>query len=421
MLDSHSRTFKALCLIISLWAAVLPTSALASEDEPVISYQNPDDWDNDGAVDSEDNCPFHANTDQVEADRDQGGDRRGDPCDNCPLLANADQADQDADGFGDLCDNDQDGDFHLDERDNCPSAANNDQLDADSDKEGDACDTDIDGDSAANDQDDCPFGEARGCFDDLDDDGVLDFPKIKGEPKDNCRAVPNPEQSNLDSDSLGDACDLDLDGDGVPNTWDNCPKLANADQADEDRDGTGDACDDLFCYAVNGDTKNCLSYAPGSELAVYLASASDLRTKQPVQLHLFANRKDARLSYEMTFLRTTWPDYGQASIENATGQTTDDASFEYHYAPGLEPIFEAREPGVYEITVIATVTQSDPAFPGEEGQSATSSALLEVTGKSYGDIAGCSCQQLGVLPGPPLLSYLMLALAAVLLAFCRRD
>ena len=35
----------------------------------------------------------------------------------------------------------------------------------------------------------------------------------------------------------------DLDGDGVVDTADNCPDLANADQSNIDRDGKGDACD----------------------------------------------------------------------------------------------------------------------------------------------------------------------------------
>ena len=39
------------------------------------------------------------------------------------------------------------------------------------------------------------------------------------------------------------AVDLDSDGDGVLNSTDNCPALANADQADLDADAVGDVCD----------------------------------------------------------------------------------------------------------------------------------------------------------------------------------
>jgi hypothetical protein len=36
----------------------------------------------------------------------------------------------------------------------------------------------------------------------------------------------------------------DDDKDGVPNFRDNCPTMANADQSDVDRDGIGSACDE---------------------------------------------------------------------------------------------------------------------------------------------------------------------------------
>src|SRR5918997_3959285 len=65
---------------------------------------------------------------------------------------------------------------------------------------------------------------------------------------DNCPAVPNQNQADLDSDGHGDACDSvddrDSDSDGKKNYEDNCPGTHNPDQVNTDgaNDG-GDACD----------------------------------------------------------------------------------------------------------------------------------------------------------------------------------
>uniref|UniRef100_A0AAY4BU61 Thrombospondin 1a n=1 Tax=Denticeps clupeoides TaxID=299321 RepID=A0AAY4BU61_9TELE len=56
--------------------------------------------------------------------------------------------------------------------------------------------------------------------------------------KDNCPNLPN-----SDNNGEGDACAVDIDGDGVLNENDNCPYVYNVDQRDTDRDGVGDHCD----------------------------------------------------------------------------------------------------------------------------------------------------------------------------------
>lgn len=94
-------------------------------------------------------------------------------------------------------------------------------------------------------------GDACDDEDDRDADGdqVANY-------RDNCPQVSNPNQSNVDEREerlnnqplLGDACDeednRDFDNDGVDNYRDNCLMVANRDQADSlDHDGIGDACD----------------------------------------------------------------------------------------------------------------------------------------------------------------------------------
>jgi hypothetical protein len=110
-------------------------------------------------------------------------------------------------------------------------------------------------------------------FNDPDRPDLADF-------SDNCPAVFNPNQFDKDNDGLGDLCDDDLDGDGIPNAedpcnWpdvpenpydpasplipsncqgdvdgdgitdeeDLCPTVFDQEQRDTDGDNLGDACD----------------------------------------------------------------------------------------------------------------------------------------------------------------------------------
>jgi len=61
---------------------------------------------------------------------------------------------------------------------------------------------------------------------------------------DNCPSNFNSDQSDVDGDGPGDACDPDADNDTLPNPIDNCDLVVNPVQEDFNADGEGDHCDD---------------------------------------------------------------------------------------------------------------------------------------------------------------------------------
>jgi len=218
------------------------------------------DYDQDGVLNGEDNCPDDANVNQEDLDNDGTGDA----CDNCPNDPN--KTEPSICGCG-TPDTDTDEDDTPDCNDNCPDDPNVGQEDFDGDGAGDVCDPcpldnpdDTDGDGVCDSDDLCLGDDATG---DTDNDGVCDSsdPCPFDNPDDtdgdglcdsddNCPNDPNVGQEDGDADGVGDVCDPcpldnpdDTDEDGICQSVDNCPNDPNVGQEDGDGDGVGDVCD----------------------------------------------------------------------------------------------------------------------------------------------------------------------------------
>ncbi len=181
-------------------------------DNPQIGDACDDDDDNDELKDGEDNCSRSPNPDQSNVD----GDARGDACDNCPDDSQQSFNDEDLDDVGTLCDNCPGTGFEYVHRLCSEHDADHDGWQADFDN----CPDDVNPD-----QSDINMNEmGDACDPDIDSDNITNL-------EDNCPYVYNPGQEDCyENDTRGDACEGDEDGDGVADYADACPRNPNCTQ-----------------------------------------------------------------------------------------------------------------------------------------------------------------------------------------------
>ena len=241
----------------NIYSIRLQTSdGIASYSEGINIYISDvnEDIDDDGILNTVDNCPTIANPDQKDTD----GDLIGDVCDTDDdndgyedsidtfPLDSSEWTDTDSDGIGDNADSDDDNDSWSDDKE---LECNNDPLDStdfpeDTDLDGIAncVDTDDDNDSYLDVDDLFPLDEKE--WADNDGDKIGDNADLNDD-NDECLDVDDdyPFDSLLcidtDGDGIGDKYELDKDNDGVWDYRDAFPLDPN-ESVDSDGDGIGD-------------------------------------------------------------------------------------------------------------------------------------------------------------------------------------
>ncbi|HEV8375607.1 MAG TPA: hypothetical protein VGR38_05155 [Candidatus Polarisedimenticolia bacterium] len=223
-----------------------------------------------------------------------------------------------------------------------------------------------------------------GILDDGDGSGTdFDHPCTGGASQgcdDNCPALANSSQADLDADARGDACDscTDTDADGFGNPGfpsntcptDNCPAAANPLQTDLDGDGAGDACDsdaDGDSFTITG-SGTPLSTVAGSEQLIAgtkSGSLADMQTSNNRYEQIKEAKVGAVSQLEMRWTFTV--PAGHLSVlyvEAHQSKSTDEDQFQFSYSTNgttFIDVFTVKK------TADDNLPQSYPLPPGFSG------------------------------------------------------
>ena len=333
------------------------------------SYQGCTDSDGDGWANMEDEFPYDSGEWS-----DYDGDGYGDNEDEFPYDA-GEWSDYDGDGYGDNEDefpydsgewSDYDGDGYGDNGDKFPYDPS-EWADSDNDGVGDNEDAfpndaseqrDSDGDGIGDNSDPTPYG-GQG-ISDADNDGVRDQDDdcpnthranpwiLMDAPKINLTltmmelltmltialTIQIMNQSDVDNDGYGDACDshngYDSDGDGVPNSQDLCPNTVTnyvdvcsaIYQKDSDNDGIVDSNDDCdnTPYGADVDYRGCVVEIDPEDLIEDYAPTLEFDMEQyfPIDRH-----------WDDMFISNNWESYTSNQHQRTT--YTNVIEKQHHY------------------------------------------------------------------------------------------